>query len=102
MKELEGIVVIQRDIGSDVLVINNVPLSQYYMGCNGEEIKLTIVCAKGKTYTFEGTADIFYFEGKQHYYRGTKYVDDFFIDDIDIRELLEQHENEFVKIIVSS
>ncbi|MFP3720908.1 hypothetical protein SFC57_19715 [Niallia circulans] len=102
MKELEGIVIIQRDIGSDVLVINNIPVSQYYRGYNGKEIILTIVCAKGKTYEFEGTADIFYFEGKQHYYRGTKYVDDFFIDDIDIRELLEQHENESVKIIISS
>lgn len=102
MKELEGVVAIQRDIGSDVLVINNIPVSQYYMGYNGEEIILTIVCAKGNTYEFEGTADIFYFEGKQHYFRGTKYVDDFFIDDTDIRELLEQHEKEYVKIIVSS
>lgn len=101
MKELEGIITIQRDIGSDVLVINDMPLSKYFMGYNGEKISLSIVCGKERIYTYEGTADIFYFEGKQHYYRGTKYVDDFFIDDIDIRELLEQYEKEFVKKTLS-
>lgn len=101
MKVLEGIVNIQRDIGSDVLVINDMPLSKYFIDYNGERISLSIFCENERTYTYEGTADIFYFEGKQHYYRGTKYVDDFFVDDRDIRELLEQHEKESVKITFS-
>jgi len=101
MEELKGIVSIQRDIGSDVLVINDMPLSKYFTGYNGEKISLSIVCEDERTYTYEGTADIFYFEGKQHYYRGTKYVDDFFIDDMDVRELLEHHDKEFIKITLS-
>lgn len=57
-------------------------------------------CENNKPYTFKGIADIFYFEGKQDYYRGIKYANDFFIDDIDVIELLAKQVNDEVEIKV--
>lgn len=100
MEVIEGIVFLKPFIGSDVLVINDVPIAKHFQSYNGEEVVLQIYCLETMD-TYKGIADIFYFEGKQQYYRGTKYVNDLFIDDIDIVELLENFENEYVKLALT-
>ena len=101
MQEIKGRVLIQPYIGSDILVINNQPLSKYFIEYNGKNILLSIrFCENKKTYTYKGIADIFYFEGKQDYYRGIKYANDFFIDDIDVIEQLAKQVNDEVEIKV--
>lgn len=98
MEEIEGIITLQEEI----VTVNEMPLSKIFLNYNGKKVKLSICCGFDAEYQYDGIADIFYYEGNQPYYRGTKYVNDFFIDQADILEVLEKHTNELVKIKMMS
>lgn len=94
---LEGVILLKRIKGSEVLQINDVPIAKALREYNGKQIELLI----GDT-SFKGEAEIFYFEGSQTYHRGIKYVNDFFIDEYDMIEFLEKLDGESVKLTISA
>ncbi|WP_226643405.1 hypothetical protein [Mesobacillus subterraneus] len=98
MEEIEGIIILQDEI----VTVNEIPVSKIFLNFNGKRVKLLLSCGTDTSYEFEGIADLFYYEGNQPYYRGTKYVNDFFIGPSDILEVLEKHTNELVKIKMMS
>ncbi len=98
MKVLEGIINIKRIKGSDVLQIDDIPLAKAINDFNGQSIIFCLDDSLESSRSFRGMADIFYFEGSQQYHRGVKYVNDFFIDDIDMIEFLGKFEGNKVKI----
>jgi hypothetical protein len=98
MKAIEGIITLQDEL----VTVNEIPVSKAFLNFNGKKVKLSISCGTDTAYEYEGIADIFYYEGSQPYYRGMKYVNDFFIDQVDILETLEKHNDELVKINLMS
>lgn len=94
---LEGVICLKSLKGSEVLVIDDVPIAKALSEYNGKQIELHIEDA-----TFKGEAEIFYFEGYQSYYRGIKYVNDFFIGEYDMIEFLERLDGESVKLTISA
>ncbi|WP_142382820.1 hypothetical protein [Bacillus canaveralius] len=64
----------------------------------GKMVTLHIDCGFEFSQTVKGTAEVFYFEGTQQFHRGLKYVNDFFVEDDDIIELLVKHEGKKLKL----
>lgn len=102
VEEIEGVIALQQIGSSELVTINGIPVSKFFINYNGKKVKLSIHCGTDTAYEYEGIADIFYFEGNQQYYRGTKYVNDLFIDQADVLQVLEKLNNEFVKIKMMS
>lgn len=102
MEEIEGVIALQQMGSSELITINGIPVSKFFMSYNGKRVNFSIHCTTDTAYEYQGIADIFYFEGNQQYYRGTKYVNDFFIDQDDVLEVLEKLNEEVVKIKMMS
>lgn len=98
MTIIEGILSIQREKGSEVLLLDDKPLSKMFNHVNGEDISFTISSEHDIIFSVSGIADIFYFEGIQQSHKGIKYVNDFFIGDFDVIEVLEKLEGKKVRL----
>ncbi|MFS0864384.1 hypothetical protein [Fredinandcohnia sp. 179-A 10B2 NHS] len=98
MTIVEGILSIQREKGSEVILLDDQPLSKMFNHVSGVDILFTISSEPDIFYSVSGIADVFYFEGIQQSNKGIKYVNDFFIDDFDVIEVLEKLEGKRVKL----
>ncbi|PLR87778.1 hypothetical protein [Bacillus sp. V33-4] len=98
MTEVAGVITVQQHKGSDVLLIDGKPVSKVFSKFNGKMVTLHIDCGFEFSQTVKGTAEVFYFEGTQQFHRGLKYVNDFFVEDDDIIELLVKHEGKKLKL----
>ncbi|WP_456275984.1 hypothetical protein [Bacillus sp. AK128] len=103
MDVIEGIITSKRMNSSDILVIGDIPVAKFFIQFNGKKSVFSIHC-KDEPYEFhlKGLADVYFFEGKQPFYRDKKFVNDFFIEDTDVIELLMQHQGENVKLSMST
>ncbi|MGG0665598.1 hypothetical protein ABE042_15990 [Viridibacillus arvi] len=99
MPTLKGTIIIQEMKGPNILYIDKTALAKYFIDFDGEEVQTNLHLQKSQSQEYRGTAEIFYFEGKDGY-GGNKFANDFYIDDQDILELLEEHEGEIVELLV--
>ncbi len=104
MKEITGVVIKKTEKGSSVLTIDGVPIAKVFEHLNGKTISLEIFVHKqGKKellQSYSGFAEVFYYEGTQQFYSGTKYVNDFFIEEDDLLEVIESSLNEAVTVVL--
>lgn len=105
MNKATGLLKQWEEKGSYVLTINDVPIAKMFEECNGKEISLSIFLHDPNgheqlLHQYTGQAEIFFFSGTQLFYSGTKFVNDFLIDDEDIIEVLEKYENRTVTIFI--
>lgn len=99
-QNIQGVIKRKHLEASEILTIDGLPLSQLLIQHNGKEMLFSIQLDGCSPIEHKGIADLYYFEGK--YGRRTKYVNDFFISDVDIIEFLLEHENEYVKLEVTT
>lgn len=99
MPTLKGTIIIQKMKGPNILYIDKTALAKYFIDFDGEDVKMNLHLQKSQLQEYRGTAEIFCFEGKDGY-GGIKFANDFYIDDHDILELLEEHEGEIVELAV--
>lgn len=99
MTQLEGVISVKREKGIEVLLMDDIPLVKLFTSYNGKNLVLTIE-SKSSACSFQGEAEIFYFEGQQQFHRGIKYVYDFIIDEIDMVEVFEKLQGQKVSITV--
>lgn len=102
--EVTGIIEKKEEKGSAVLKINDTPIAKVFETLNDQYVSIKIFVHQSESKqlirTYEGHAEIYYFEGKQLFFIGTKYVNDFFIDDEDVIETLEEFINRHVTITI--
>lgn len=102
--EVTGHIEKKEEKGSAVLLINHIPVAKAFETFDDQYIALHIIVHHADTKelvrNFKGHAEIYYFEGKQIYFSGTKYVNDFFIDEEDVMETLEKYINRDVTITI--
>ena len=102
--EVTGIIEEKEEKGSTVLKINDTPIAKVFETLNDQYVSIKIFVHQSESKElirhFEGHAEIYYFEGKQLFFSGTKYVNDFFIDDEDVIETLEEFINRHVTIAI--
>lgn len=100
-----GIIKEKGEKGSSILTINDTPVAKEFQSLNDQYISLNIFVHQSESkeliQNFKGHAEVYYFEGKQLFYSGTKYVNDFFIGDEDIIETLEEFINRHVTITIN-
>ncbi|MGV3465016.1 MAG: hypothetical protein ACO1OT_06970 [Heyndrickxia sp.] len=100
--EVTGFIEKKEEKGSAVLKINDIPVAKAFDTMDDQYISLNILVHhsdnKELVRNFKGHAEVYYFEGKQLFFSGTKYVNDFFIDDEDVIETLEEYIDKHVTI----
>ncbi|WP_136035750.1 hypothetical protein [Bacillus salacetis] len=106
MASFTGKMILVEEKGSTVLTMDQIPVAKLFSRFNGRQMSLSIYklntqAGKELIGKYEGSADVFYFEGGQQFYAGTKYVNDFYIDDEDIIEKLESLLDEDVRLTVN-
>ena len=100
MKVFEGVILIHRIKGTEVVLLDDEPVSKIFSVLNDKEVMLKINTGPELSYTFEGIAEVFYFEGIQKSHSGIKYVNDFYIDEADMIEILKKHEGKKIELMV--
>lgn len=92
MKKIQGVLSMLEVKGPNIIGINQQPAVQYFTEYQDEIVKLIIRIkeADSSKKEFNGTADVFYYEGKD-FYGGAKIANDFYIDDHDVLAFLEDH-----------
>jgi len=102
--EVTGFIEKKEEKGSSVLKINDTPVAKVFDEMDDQYISLQIFVHhsdnKELVRNFKGHAEVYYFEGKQLFYSGTKYVNDFFIDEEDVIETLEECIDKHVTISI--
>ncbi|WP_421383498.1 hypothetical protein ACOJQI_03215 [Bacillus salacetis] len=106
MASFTGKVLLKEEKGSSVLTLDGIPVAKLFEPFNDQDILLSIYQLHPQEGTVfiqncHGTADVFYFEGEQQFYTGTKYVNDFYIDDEDIIHKLESLVDMDVRLTVN-
>lgn len=107
MDYFSGKLRMKEEKGSGVLMLDSAPVAKVFTPYNDKEIELCIYQLnpqQGKILlkSFQGIAEVFFFEGNQMFYRGTKYVNDFWVNDEDIIQELEPLTGKEVIILVKS
>lgn len=102
--EVTGIIKEKVEKGSAVLKINDTPIAKVFETLNDQYVSINIFVHQSEykelVRNFEGHAEVYYFEGKQLFFSGTKYVNDFLIDDEDVIETLEEFINRQITITI--
>ncbi|WP_042463261.1 hypothetical protein [Neobacillus dielmonensis] len=98
--KVEGVIRVHQVKGTEVLLLDQEPICKLYTDFNNKEVVLKINGGPELSYRFEGVAEVFYFEGIQKSHSGIKYVNDFYIDDRDIIELLIKHSGKKIELSV--
>ena len=105
MTSFIGKVMTKEEKGSAVLTLNGIPVAKLFEKFHDTDISLSIYLfhpEDGRVFfqKFQGTVDVFYFEGEQLFFTGTKYVNDFYINDEDVIQKLESLLEEEVMLTV--
>ncbi|TYS14131.1 hypothetical protein FZC78_20010 [Rossellomorea vietnamensis] len=107
MRSFSGKIMVQEEKGSEVLMLRTIPVAKLFALYNEEEIELSIyqlnpLAGKNLVKSYQGIAEVFFFEGNQMFYTGTKYVNDFWVNDEDIIQELETLVGKDVIILVNN
>jgi hypothetical protein len=94
MSCFSGKVMMREEKGSEVLTLQSEPVAKLFAPYHDEEIELFVYQLnqqreKSLLKRYQGIAEVFFFEGDQMFYTGTKYVNDFYINNEDIVQELE-------------